>query len=47
MSYTGRVLREVSQMPVDLKVNKGRTETITMTVEGSVFSEYPETKVRG
>ena len=40
-----RVLREVSSQDVDEKVNKGKTETVSMTVDGSIFSEYPGTKV--
>ena len=42
-----RVLREVSELPVDVKVNKGKTETITMEIGGGVFSEFPGTKVSG
>lgn len=40
-----RVLREVSNTDVDVKVNKGRTESVHVAVDGGVFSEYPGTKV--
>ena len=40
-----RVLREVSTTDVDVKVNKGKTETVQVVVDGEVFSEYPGTKV--
>ena len=40
-----RVLREVVTETVDVKVNKGKTETIQVNVDGAVFSEYPGTKV--
>ena len=30
---------------VDIKVNKGKTESIQVAVSGEVFSEYPGTKV--
>ena len=40
-----RVLREVVSETVDVKVNKGKTETIQVNVEGAVFSEFPGTKV--
>ena len=30
---------------MDKKVNKGKTETVSMTVKGSIFSEYPGNKV--
>ena len=40
-----RVLREVKSQDVDIKVNKGKTETVQVAVGGEVFSEYPGTKV--
>ena len=40
-----RVLREVQNQDVDVKVNKGKTETVQVAVGGEVFSEYPGTKV--
>ena len=40
-----RVLREVTSQDVDIKVNKGKTETVQVAVGGEVFSEYPGTKV--
>ena len=39
------MLREVSTETVDVKVNKGKTETIQVNVDGAIFSEYPGTKV--
>lgn len=41
-----QVLREVETMKVAKKVNKGKTETVSMTIDGSIFSEYPGNKVR-
>ena len=32
-------------MRVDSKVNKGKTETVSMMIGGSIFSEYPGNKV--
>ena len=32
-------------MRVDSKVNKGKTETVSMTIGGGIFSEYPGNKV--
>ena len=32
-------------MKVAKKVNKGKTETVSMTINGSIFSEYPGNKV--
>ncbi len=46
LGYPHRQLREVMTELVDLKVNKGKTETIDMSVEGAVFSEFPGTKVK-
>ena len=42
-----RVLKEVEKLRVDSRVAKGKTEVFQMNVDGSVFSEYPGTKVRG
>ena len=42
-----RVLKEVDKLRVDSRVAKGKTEVFQMNVDGSVFSEYPGTKVRG
>ena len=41
-----QVLREVKSLDVETKINKGKTETVSMTISGSVFSEYPGDKVR-
>jgi hypothetical protein len=41
-----QVLREVESLAVETKINKGKTETVSMTISGSVFSEYPGDKVR-
>ena len=30
---------------VDIKVNKGRTEEVSMTVDGIIFSKFTHTKV--
>ncbi len=43
---SNRELREVVSEAVDVKVNKGKTETVQLTVEGAIFSEFPGTKVR-
>jgi transglutaminase 1 len=40
-----QVLREVESLAVETKINKGKTETVSMTISGSVFSEYPGDKV--
>ena len=46
VTYTGRVLREdVKKAKVDLRVNKGKTEQVSMVVDGSIFSEFSGTKV--
>ena len=42
-----RVLKEVEKLRVDSRIAKGKTEVFRMDVDGSVFSEYPGTKVRG
>ena len=42
-----RVLKEVEKLRVDSRIPKGKTEVFGMNVDGSVFSEYPGTKVRG
>ena len=42
-----RVLKEVEKLRVDSRIPKGKTEVFRMNVDGSVFSEYPGTKVRG
>ena len=31
---------------MNVKVNKGKTESISMTVSGDIFSKYTRTKVR-
>ena len=41
-----RVLKEVEKLRVDSRIPKGKTEVFRMNVDGSVFSEYPGTKVR-
>ena len=35
----------MSNTEVDVKVNKGKTETVSVAVDGEVFSEYPGSKV--
>ena len=46
VTYSGRVLREdVETVKIDLKVNEGKTEQISVVVDGSIFSEFPGTKV--
>ena len=40
-----RVLREVKSQDVDIKINKGKTESVQLAVSGEIFSEYPGTKV--
>ena len=42
-----RVLKEVEKLRVDSRIAKGKTDVFRMNVDGSVFSEYPGTKVRG
>ena len=44
-SYTGAVLRKMEQLPVDIKVNKGRAEVIKMTINGSIYTEFHGTRV--
>ena len=39
------MLKEVERMKVAKKVNKGKTETVSMKSNGSIFSEYPGNKV--
>ncbi len=41
-----RLLEDVDTSVVDVKVNKGRTEEITMFVDGSIFSKFPRVKVK-
>lgn len=41
-----RVLEDVDTSVVDVKVNKGKTEDISMMVDGGIFSKYTNTKVR-
>ena len=41
-----RTLEDVGASVVDVKVNKGRTEDTSMTVDGAIFSKHPNTKVR-
>ena len=43
--YNYRVLDDVDSSKVDIKVNKGKTEVISMTVSGEVFSRFSRTKV--
>ena len=46
VTYNGKVLREdVETVKIDLKVNEGKTEQISVDVDGSIFSEFPGTKV--
>ena len=40
-----RVLKDVLTEIVDMKVNKGKTETVQVPVGGNIFSEFPGTKV--
>ena len=35
----------MTNQDVDIKVNKGKTETVQVAVGGEVFSEFPGTKV--
>lgn len=45
VTYSGRLLEDVDTIKVDVKVNKGKTEDISMTVNGEIFSKHPHTKV--
>ena len=46
LSLSGpQVLRDMETMKVAKKVNKGKTESVSMTIGGSIFSEYPRNKV--
>ena len=40
-----RLLEDVDTQTVDVRVGKGKTEDITMTVGGEIFSKHPHTKV--
>ncbi len=44
-SYTGRILRELDKLHVDRLIDQGSEEDIEMAIDGSVYCQFPGTKV--